>query len=729
LFEADGSGLEITDKVRQHTFRHTLAGLWEMTFIDTKEPGTRVVVTPACHEPLSFTKSVTGSTQTLTLRWPSQRVDSNSEDQFRVSLTLTLEGGAETAEWKLNAESEMTRYSFWSGSITLGIEEDGGQDHFLLNPVVGYLTKNPATTLPPPETPFDCLIRSVAQVTAFYDAKGNGLYVAGADGTGDYANNFRFSGDGQRTRITFDHYSEDTLNPARDFSMPYPVKIGRFRGDWYDAADRYRTWLEGTEIASRGPLHSREDIPESVKEIQQVIVLGPLENYFFPGGFDLAGRIEDYRNHYGLERVRVMQFSPVWAEGNELGVGKYDIDSAWLPNLQVMKEAGSTLDLYMLDNYFHQSHPSYLAEGWDLTTLRDPAGEALSQSPPGPDPGPYALIDPSTDKWLQHMDDLGEALGQEGVGGMYLDNFFPERGEHCFSVDHGHLPGFGSYLTRGFSETFSRLRAAARKHVPDFITTTEVTFEGYLRDTDMMLAVSEQTDLVSADERTVGTDLYSFLYHHLVALGPVNAGGYVQPQQVSGGFPTVWNVDPVISHVARRGAFYTLAFGWVGGYSIWSPDIAWYLNPGATPLAFEIPVISEQVVEYRAVNQWAADLAKNRTDALGVGKRLRNLELNVPTVSVLLQTSHLGKMELAEVPAVVNGVWEGPDGEISLVLANHGELDPVVISFEFDPAAYGLGDSVRIFDRTTEWATIEGKTTLLLEMPAESVRVLRVVAE
>lgn len=129
-----------------------------------------------------------------------------------------------------------------------------------------------------------------SQFLAYYDddpvkdkATG-GLYIAAEDPAG-YLKSFYFepAPDGDTFEMLIGHYNvaPDPLVTRRPTTaeslaridlgdkLPYRVVTDLFHGDWYDAADLYRAWLdrEKPPFLANGPLHSRTDIPASMQTL------------------------------------------------------------------------------------------------------------------------------------------------------------------------------------------------------------------------------------------------------------------------------------------------------------------------------------------------------------------------------------------------------------------------------------------------------------------------------
>jgi hypothetical protein len=179
---------------------------------------------------------------------------------------------------------------------------------------------------------------------------------------------------------------------------------------------------------------------------------------------------------------------------------------------------------------------------------------------------------------------------------------------------------------------------------------------------------------------------------------------------------------------ARRGALYTLAYSWVNGSPLWSPDLG-MTNPKCYVFAYELPE-DPCFSDCKAVCEWAARLSAARGTQqtarfLNVGRRLRDLEWASPLPSTTVTLTPLlpGQEDTEQVPALVHGVWKGagpgaiggvgglwaPGGldEIGLAVANHSDQIVAAPTFEYD---------------ASDWSESPVDSYLVLEVAGDLVR-------
>ena len=769
--------LDITDLQTNHVYRHRRSDLWQAELISTDPDanGTalELVLPSGCPGSILWEKPFSPiGEKRLALRWSNCDSTSGLGGTIAVQLNISLKDGEMLADWQLLFTPAAPLFSLWSGALQLGIEEDdqsSSVEHFLLDPF-SQLTQNPGSNLPtwslgtpaanaPPgfQQP---VLRLMPQLAAYYDDEGHGLYVAGADTTGVRMRTFQFnrvdpSAPEELPLVEYRVISfADDVFVASSPLQSVPVKIGRFHGDWYDAADCYRSWFEDeTNLDSGGLLSERTDISDEVKRTQQTVALGGNEDYFdstlFPGS-SMADRIIAYKTHWGLDNVTVFQFGNEWTVENNCGRGTYAFDPLWQANLDEMTGKGIPLLLYLLDHEyalwwpfpatppicFDDSGPciiddSFWADNDPLPwseyatrTLTDGDGDGVQDLVVNGTCGnvapPQAFIDPSTTRWQERMYEVAERLGELGASGIYIDNLNPNVNEVCFARDEDfgehshHKPGFSDSYIQGLADTMSALTAGGNSGrdtlgLEGFLVATENEgLEAYIAASGFMGAEFEISDfLIEAGQTdnpaTTFVPLRTTLYHHYALMrsaspyrpfmiDPLLLGAFPDPQA-----NTTLSSLPAEQAKGRRGAAYAMACATVNGMPLRNPDDFAQRNPENFLWSFERPPGTNP--DYAAVVDFGSRLTQFRGvdglhEFLGLGKRMRDVtwEIGPLLVTIPLVANRLNIVEMESRPAVVQGVWKDLlTGDIGLALANHSDATATGLVFQWVPTDYGLG--------------------------------------
>jgi hypothetical protein len=675
-----------------------------------------------CRPQVGYVKVDTFVDQSLTLNF-TVCTNAMGTDKFSLQAKIVLADGARIADWQLIAPTTtMTKWSFWNAGYNLSVFEDHtdpNQEYTLLSSW-GMATTNPGEAT---ITNYPGNFHSPTQLSGYYDSDGNGLYVATADGTGDYPKEFLYESLGNdRVRIFHRQYFDDSFNTADGFTT-IPLRVGRFTGDWFDAAEIYRDWLDGTTITSRGPLVSRTDIADTVKNTQMVGVITQCigwqpEDYTCATGClwgPVAGRTLAFKAHHQLDHVSTLQFGPGWPVNSGCGVGKYTINSSALGNMFEMESNNLNYGVYLFDAFYSEADASWLSENWAANASINSTGDTQHVTSHSTcdtlNPCTLTHIDPSTTAWKNRMTAVGQALGAEGVDGVFVDNLFPQKMHFCFSTQHGHSPGFGPYLIRGYAETFQNLRSGADPN-EQFFTYTEAFVEGYIRNGSAYTPMQNSGDWMTNDSDTRFIPLLSALFHHYVVLGPGGGLGYL---------PQLTSAEPA-SSVARRDAAFQVAYAWINGTPIWTLDMG-MANPKDLKFAYEVAPGTHP--HYTAIAAFEGRVARMRGQAqtkgfLNTGVRLRDLAITtpnpMPTVNVnLLGVDTLTGGEVQTVPSLMTSVWKKADDvgqfvdEVAVVFVNHSASNLNGISFTFDPAAYGMNPAatLKIYETDADTPTVE----------------------
>ncbi len=277
------------------------------------------------------------------------------------------------------------------------------------------------------------------QLGTLYDDAGHGLYWAAYDGMG-YHKRMVYDNKTPSDQIKFKHcyMPENCTTPGADFVSPYPVVLGAYEGDWWDAARMYREWALQQKWCSKGRWEDRTDVPAWLKEC------------------DIWVRGDARRTSAEFERDFVQAFQD--EVGGVIGVQLY----SW-----------------------YQPEPG--KPDWSAT-LGWPMVEGDLQPARWTSEGDRYVMCAATDTWRDMLVRGCERLVSEGnVSGIYLDQLGGHCGRPCYSPDHGHPVGGGYYATDGLREICAAVREAMWKHDPAAALSGEVQHETLLDVTDHRL--------------------------------------------------------------------------------------------------------------------------------------------------------------------------------------------------------------------------------------------------
>ena len=146
------------------------------------------------------------------------------------------------------------------------------------------------------------------QFMAYYDERG-GLYIAAHD---KFCNPkvIEFNREGKGINIEFQAFTG--TDDTSDFSLDYEIVLGVFEGNYFDAAEIYRSFVEKSGIINIPKLRDNPSIPDWLKK-SPVVVCYPVRG-------EVDSHFEDKTEYYPYTR----------ALPYIIGLGK-DLDSAMLP--------------------------------------------------------------------------------------------------------------------------------------------------------------------------------------------------------------------------------------------------------------------------------------------------------------------------------------------------------------------------------------------------------------
>lgn len=789
----------VTDLVTNHSYRTRQNGLWRFEVLEHGSPGTSAnpnltTIDPSLSTvPPDWAVTTTPQGQDLVMTWVGRGHPDLETDTIDVTLHAHLANGADGAILRLEGTSSMQKNSFWSGGLVFAIEDDQapelGVDMSFLDPF-GFVTVEPATNLPewslgtdkalPGGALRDPLLGVMPQLAAVYDTQGNGLYFAGRDETGRRAKAIEF----RRIEPTvafqpplFEYvskfYTDDVFNPTSQFASP-DFEVARFQGDWFDAAKRYRDWIDTTPIAAGGLIATRTDVSEAVKRAQQTLVLGISTGDYNRPIYTLPSRIETYKNHYSLDHITSLQFGAVWNSNATCSTGPYDASPAWAANALLMENAGLPLLLYFLDHEyaFNPFYPNgncvmldglgqplctigdeYYTQGWEAVTTVNLQNQLQQSGGCGPGLPARRMIEAGSTKWLNHIDPIVNFLASSwGIDGMYIDNIIPVVGEVDFERTglHGHAPGFSDDFVGGLAAFMGRTNSAgAAGSGTGFSVFTEGEGqEAFIPACGSMGSEREIGDFLiqvaGAKENNPSTrkvPLKAYLYHHL-ALGrsaapydPFMTGGADNRIPAS-----TRNISASEARRGLRGMSYSMAYSAVNGNVLRCPDQLAQFSPSDAPWSFERPPTFSQ--PYKTAVSFGARLSAFRGvngihEFLNVGRRERDLAWLTPPPDVIapLPVSPTEAIEEQTVPKLLHSVWTDPlTGHVGIAIINHTATTSPLAQFIWNPTDYGLtgGTTYQVTEvfpdgTMTPAGSLTGVTPLqVAPQPKRSMRFLRI---
>ncbi|HKB14665.1 MAG TPA: DUF6259 domain-containing protein, partial [Planctomycetota bacterium] len=261
----------------------------------------------ACVGPVTHGTAVSGGTTTLTISWNDCRpLASDPTNWFNLRLKIALTAGDPISRWNLEVENHLPGWALLYASVLHGFAQEP-QDTYLVVPATGRLIRNPHSTLAPNPTGTGGYGLPITnwepfQLFPYYTADGRGVYYATEDGEATYSKFTNLYGYGNRYEVQTAYYAENASlsTVGTTYATPYPIDVGVFNGDWYDAARIYRSWAQTQTILEKGKLIDRTDVPQWWKELTLTDV-----GYVPAGNLNATPVVNAYVNKW--EAIRAYQ--------------------------------------------------------------------------------------------------------------------------------------------------------------------------------------------------------------------------------------------------------------------------------------------------------------------------------------------------------------------------------------------------------------------------------------
>lgn len=414
----------------------------------------------------------------------------------------------------------------------------------------------------------------VMQYFALFTEDGSrGIYYGIHDSAGAYKD-FIVNANSRGNEVLFKtrYCAENLGEPKNGFKLPGRAVWESFTGDWFDAAEIYREFVEAEcDFAKVGP-EGRWDIPEWMLDMPFWIMdWVPME----PGSKE---KIPD-------------NLRPKEGEG--------DGDDWYKIPIRLREELGVPIGYHLYNWHkipFNNDYPHYfptkpcvpagLAElkradikvmpyinalmwdlldrentDWQYTSVAKP--HAVKRRDGGVKGVPYGQFEkdgqptmlspmcPSSLMWREKVGEIVKTLFYEyGFDGVYLDQIGAHIPQPCMDKTHNHKPGGGSWWQREYREILKYLNSIKPK---DGVLTTESNAEVYAADIDGLLSWAW-----IRSERC--TPSFMRIYGGKTVVFGRNAGGYMKDNTLH------WKYNMAEGFLAGE------QMGWVNSDFVKDPD-------------------------------------------------------------------------------------------------------------------------------------------------------------
>mgnify|MGYP001281222951 CR=1 FL=1 len=319
------------------------------------------------------------------------------------------------------------------------------------------------------------------QCLALYRENGPGFYAA-CDDIGTRAKRFAVFGLPDRgLGIELTQLPENGTDGAARYESPYSVILGAFEGDWFTAAEQYRSWALQQSWAKQ----SRMDT-------------GAVNGWLGRTGIWIwnRGRSDGVLGPaLALQERSQMPVSVFWHWWHgcpyDVGFPEYlpprEGNDAFRKALGEAQAKGVHALVYMNQRLWGMTTKSWTDENAERFAVKDPAGKVHPEVYNTFTKSPCASMCMGTDFWRNKYAGLAEqAVNGLGVDGIYMDQACSSLA--CYDPTHGHPLGGGSYWMGGFQRLQAdiRERTSASRQV---VLAGEGCGEAWLPYLDLMLSL------------------------------------------------------------------------------------------------------------------------------------------------------------------------------------------------------------------------------------------------
>lgn len=465
----------------------------------------------------------------------------DSEKTFDVDVLAALE--ADGIIWHIDVKSgeDILKVTFprFNGIGPLG--EDNTDDFLAMPENSGKLYQNYSTV-----GTINKIYGAGAsmQCAAFYDAN-YGMYLASHD-SGMLAKLYSVAKQLDNSlSYSLETMPDGAIAGRRSYSQPFPFVMKFFHGDWFDAAQIYRSWaLEQPWCRDCGKLSARPN--DTLFDCDVWVKGGGVdeEGYSYPensipaiakyspeGRLRLAGKISSHgsgdrllaiKNAVSPAGVSVF-FSDNWHCFGNIGI------CAGNPEYQARRGFSELVSFMNANNVRIVPYTNF--GRWDLTM----AGYREDMMIHGADMSVLTYPAHNTNQGaVCHVTEFSEELWRRlarqvsgyGCPGIYLDELSTNGNPVCYANGHGHEPGDGSAKIHAQRKTLLEMKAAVQKENPDFYTMGEQGSETYIGANDVNMWW-----LVSTGDADI--PFYDAVYHdYSICMGRIPGkwyGRHVEP--------------------------------------------------------------------------------------------------------------------------------------------------------------------------------------------------------
>ena len=319
--------------------------------------------------------------------------------------------------------------------------------------------------------------KATYQMLGLYDKQG-GLYIASHDPTGSIKT-ISTSTDEEKVSFRFNWPAPNMGLDGNGYKLPGKVVLGSIKGNWYNAAIIYQTWVK-EQAPWWPPAPSKRP-----SRIQDIAIWLQHE-----GGDDPVTLVPEVLNFAEYMGVPIGFHWYLWHKipfDNDYP-HFFPAKDGFIKAVRNLEDAGVRVMPYINGRLWDADLDDFKSEGIKAVTKNEKGEPYIEDYGNGVR---NAVMNPTTQIWQNKMKEIVLKLQQDtGTSGVYLDQISASSPKLCMDSTHGHPLGGGSWW---LDQGYYKLLSAIRDEMPEgtFIT-SESMAEPYNHLLDGLLSWNSQ---------------------------------------------------------------------------------------------------------------------------------------------------------------------------------------------------------------------------------------------
>lgn len=496
------------------------------------------------------------------------------------------------------------------------------------------------------------------QFLSIYDKGENGFYAASNDANA-YQKEFRVYLNPQKQLVSDQIHFPEYKKNIGSYEIPYQSVVGGFNGDWFTAAEIYRSWGTQQAWAKNSRLQNNQ-ISDWLKNTSLWVwnrgrtaeVLKPVET--LQKQFNLPISVLWHWWHNSSYDDTFPDYIPP-RDGKEV----------FMRDVKQAKDKNINAIVYMNQMQWAKSTPSWTDENAEKFAAKNKDGSTTDHV--------YNIFSGrsltnmciATDFWRNKYTSLADTvINKYGVSGIYMDQACLSR--MCYDTSHGHNLGGGNYWMRGSAKLSEQISERVNSDLLRKITLSgEGVSESWLPYLDAFLALQVSMERY-AGIGAVPIPLFQAVYHpYGVVYG--NYSSLLKPP-----YDEKWPAEQKPADALELlDPKYNMQFKMEQGRSF-----VWGMQP---MISNYLPILD---AEKKEEMEFLYQLVKVRNHAVKYllnGEMMKNVELDVPQekLSISKLSIYAGQKEKVTnfekvYPTFYSGVWKSSDNNLGIALSNIG---------------------------------------------------------